>query len=275
MKKSLLFYIIGLLVLNNAYSQFVSIPDSNFRKELKALYPTCFNTSDQLNTTCSAITSALSLNVCSKNIKDLTGLQYFTNLTNLCAKSNKLTTLPALPSKLVSLVCSDNLITSLPTLPTTLTTLSCKTNKLTSLPTLPASMIYLDCSFNNITALPTLTANLNTVIADNNCFTVTPTKPSSTLLTTFKVTPNLSNCPVGILDNLFTDNQDLAIFPNPAKDKITVTAEGSDKVKIYNSDGILIHSENIVQTQDINIQHLKSGVYFVKIGQKSSKLIKE
>ncbi|MFN8436820.1 MAG: T9SS type A sorting domain-containing protein [Cytophagales bacterium] len=264
-----------VLVLSTAKSQFVTLPDTVFRNFLISQYPTCFNTNKQLNTTCTLIKSAQSLNVCSLGISDLTGLQYFTNLVNLCCKSNKLTSLPTLPTKLVSLVGSDNNLTALPSLPTTLATLSVKKNKLTSLPTLPSTLVYLDCSNNSITALPTLPTAINTVLANNNCYLTIPVKPALSFLSTFVVSPNLSSCPTDLKDDVQAE-ESLSLYPNPNKGKFIVSSKEESNLKIINAKGeIVLQKTLIIGENDIDITSLKSGVYMARSNSQQTKFVIE
>lgn len=85
-KLILLASIIGSIAISGAKAQFVDIPDPLFRNFLQLNYPACMNTQGQLDTTCSAILSqgGIILDGTAGNcMRDLTGLQYFKNLTFL------------------------------------------------------------------------------------------------------------------------------------------------------------------------------------------------
>jgi len=73
------------------------------------------------------------LNVSSKDIQSLAGLEYFTELVSLRCDNNQLTELPELPSKLRFLTCNENKLTTLPKLPFGLSELYCQSNRLTSI----------------------------------------------------------------------------------------------------------------------------------------------
>ncbi len=124
-------------ILNSSY-----FPDANFRSALYSLYPKGYiNSIDVARRT--------DLNVSGENIYNLTGLDYFTNLTYLSCANNNLSSLPSLPSSLRYLYCGQNNLTSLPSLPSSLETLSCNNNNLTSLSLSGRSALsYLDCSNN-------------------------------------------------------------------------------------------------------------------------------
>ncbi len=68
----------------------------------------------------------------------------------------------------------------------------------------------------------------------------------------------------------------LVIAPNPAKDKIQFSIEAK-QVQVYDLNGKLIQS-SIINSQELNISHLKTGTYLLKVqtkqGTYTQKLIK-
>ena len=136
---------------------FVTIPDANFRAALKAKFPACFNANDRMDTTCSGILNAVSLNVNNKSISSIQGIQYFKKLFVLNCDSNNITTIPHINDTLYGLFCSHNRITSISTLPRNLKDLDCSYNQLTALPAIDKVSNSLDCSNNpSLSCLPTL-----------------------------------------------------------------------------------------------------------------------
>ena len=83
-----------------------------------------------------AIEEVTSLNIEGKNLTDISGIEYFTNLTSLDCGKNQLTALPVENlTKLTELFCFSNQLTALPVEKLTqLTTLFCSNNQLTALP---------------------------------------------------------------------------------------------------------------------------------------------
>jgi len=159
-----------------AQTPYVAIPDSNFVHYLKTIVPTAFK-GDSLNTSSTLVTTTTqTISVNSYSITSLSGVQYFTSLTNLTCQSNySLTTLPPLPNSLTYLDCQHNYsLTTLPSLPNSLTYLDCDNNSLTSLPTLPNSLTYLDCDSNNITCFPTFPSSITTIHIYGNPFNCLP-----------------------------------------------------------------------------------------------------
>ena len=145
MKKITLVLVACLLLGVFAKAQFVDIPDSAFRTFLISKYPAYFNGSGQMDTTCSGVLNADSMYCSHASIQDLTGVQYFKNLTFLDCPFESLTYLPPLTYFLQKLYYDDNQLTSLTALPSSLTFFHCNSNKLTLLHSLPDSLNYLEC----------------------------------------------------------------------------------------------------------------------------------
>ncbi|MBK8847989.1 MAG: leucine-rich repeat domain-containing protein [Bacteroidetes bacterium] len=174
-----LFILLLCCTTQKTQAQYVTIPDTNFVVWLNNNgYAGCMN-GNMMDTTCGAVVNATNVIFSNKNISDLTGIQYFDNLTYLYCSYNQLTSLPNLPNSLTYLDCFFNQLTSLPTLPSSLTYLYCSHNQLTNLPTLPNSLTFLDCYDNQLTSLPTLPNSLTYLYCDNNQLTSLPTLPNS------------------------------------------------------------------------------------------------
>ncbi|MEO8150738.1 MAG: T9SS type A sorting domain-containing protein [Bacteroidia bacterium] len=207
MKKILLLAILSVCI-QNAFSQYITIPDPNFRIWLNANgFSSCLS-GNQLDTTCSAVVSAKTINCSYASISDLNGLQYFDSVTVLSCSYNLLWNLPPLRSELLQLDCYQNNIANLPALPAGLQVLHCENNNLsglpalppalqsiycygntiTSLPPLPSGLVYLDCSHNSLTGLPSLPATLTQLDCDYNTLAALPML--SSLLSTMDCSHN-------------------------------------------------------------------------------------
>ena len=154
-----------------------------------------------MDTTCSAIVNATSIEIYLSHILDLTGIEYFDNLQILHCGTNGLTFLPVLPSTLKFLDCSYNQylhtltmlpaglktlyclsghLDSLPVLPDSLEKLDCSWNQLYVLPSLPSTVHWVDCSYNHLAAIPALPAILDSLNCTGNHFiTSLPSLPDS------------------------------------------------------------------------------------------------
>ena len=214
MKKLLLsFFILFCLQYRTANAQWVTIPDANFVAKLTQLYPSCMN-GNQMDTTCSAIVNATFINLYYLNISNLSGIEYFDNLTLLNCFNGTVTTIPELPNSLEHFNCRNNSLSSLPALPSTLKILYCDHNQLTGLPNLPNGLTDLDCSFNEIDSLPTLPDSLQILMCSNNPQITLPSSLPASLnklecdhndLTSLPILPNslhILKCHANLLSSL-------------------------------------------------------------------------
>ena len=77
---------------------------------------------------------------------------------------------------------------------------------------------------------------------------------------------------LSIKDNQILKKNDIAIFPNPAKDTISITGienfNSKIKIEIYNESGQFIKRITLNNKQlgmEYNISDLKNGIYFFRI----------
>jgi hypothetical protein len=194
--------------------------------------PTAFK-GDSLNTSSTLVTTTThTINVNGLSITNLSGVQYFTSLTDLSCGTNSLTSLPSLPNSLTVLDCINNSLTYLPTLPNSLTSLFCDDNYLTSISALPNSLTILYCENNSLTSLPSLPDSLIILYCATNSLSNLPSLPnslayldcSSNSLTSLPVLPNvLVNFDCGgntigcfpAFPNSITNPSLFSIDPNP------------------------------------------------------------
>lgn len=217
------------------HSQFITLTDTNFINwlNLHGFAPCIWG--NQMDTTCSYILNATTIDCTGENIQNIDGVQYFDNLHELYCCCNKIGSLPPLPPNLTfldcyanslnslpplpnnlyhlacdynhisilpdlppaltELYCRDNLLTSLPTLPNGLYRLLCDDNQLTSLPSLPASLNHLECIRNQLTTLPPLPNKLNELRCTRNQLTSLPALPDSMFICMIDKNPNLHCLP--------------------------------------------------------------------------------
>ena len=162
MKKN---YLLPILIIciyftQNINSQTTAIPDANFEQ---ALIDLGIDTDGIINQSVltADISSITSLNVSSKNINDLTGIEAFTSLTSLICHSNTLTNVDIINNTaLTELNFYNNQLTSLDVSQNTaLIKLECWKNELTELDiSNNLALEYLDCGENQFTSLD-VTAN--------------------------------------------------------------------------------------------------------------------
>ena len=79
-----------------------------------------------------------------------------------------------------------------------------------------------------------------------------------------------------LLDNVDNvDNQQLALYPNPAKDVLRINnITDNQEVTIYSMNGATIKRVVVSDNAEINISELRPGMYVVSTGRMFSKFIK-
>ncbi|MCC6582862.1 MAG: leucine-rich repeat domain-containing protein [Chitinophagales bacterium] len=194
---------------------FVTIPDSNFRVALKALYPACFDESDRMDTTCNGILNTNSLDVSRMNISSIDGIQYFKKLKTFYCNYNNLTRIAVLPNTISNLYCGNNAITQIDRLPDSLFQLECSWNQLSTLPAFPSLLFRAYVYNNKLTSLPTLPASINLLFCWDNLLTSLPVLPSSlySLHCYNNLLNNLPTLPAS-LNSLLCDNNQLTSLPS-------------------------------------------------------------
>ncbi|MFN8246087.1 MAG: hypothetical protein U0T56_06885 [Ferruginibacter sp.] len=240
MKNYLVIVLFSFLAIQS-HAQYVSIPDPGLRATLLQQYPTCFNGSQQMDTTCSGITDATDLSLIGSNILNLDGVQYFDNLVDLTIWNSAIDSLhvahmppglqnlqlqtfyrlrhiDALPAGLVRLsMNSVDTLAQLPELPASLISLGASMcHSLTGLPALPAGLKNLNCSqdySNNsltplITSLPPLPAGLESLLIDECLIGSLPALP-------------------GTLLNLSCRNTGISSLPDLPNSLTTLTCDGN------------------------------------------------
>ncbi|MCL2329364.1 MAG: leucine-rich repeat domain-containing protein [Bacteroidetes bacterium] len=236
------------------------------------------------------------INVTYQGIQDLTGINYFTNLTSLYCSNNQLTLLNVSSlENLKILYCQDNKLTSLNVSAlTNLQELNCSRNRLTALdvsnsinlytlyctgqtPTLAltaAGNVYSAAiALNNPTKLAagiTYTGNALTSTNDafeTSGFSVAVTGYAARLEGTFSFTYIGNLITGGIENNTTTFN----VYPNPTTDKVFLTTAAN--VRLFNQQGALLYSGF---GNEIDLSNYSNGVYFLQInGDKVVKVVKQ
>jgi len=159
MKKYYLLFITVFLA-QLTFSQIITIPDSSFKYYLLVNYDT--NNDDEIQV--SEIEEVLSLNVSSRSINSLEGIQYFANLESLSCSFNNIGTLDVSHNtNLTILYCGDNSLSSLDvTQNPNLVQLGCSFNNLGSLDlTQNPNLKILSCGFNSLGGILDVTQNPN------------------------------------------------------------------------------------------------------------------
>lgn len=228
--------IIKIIILNlllllgiNSYSQYVTIPDTNFRNWLITNHPSIM-VGGMLDT--NATSEITELDIRDLDIYSIEGIQYFNNLIRLHCDWNYISYISDLPNNLVIftiavngldsiryfpntieyLVLMNNELTQLPTLPDSLNIFDCSTNYLHILPSLPENIEILNCSGNLLDSLPYLPENTKHISCDHNSLDFLPILPPSVffLSCAYNNISSISSVP----RNLYIQNNNLEYLPN-------------------------------------------------------------
>jgi uncharacterized protein YvpB len=162
-------------------------PDLAFRKAVRSALRLTDN--QPIMSADAAALKKLNLNGC--GIANLSGIEYFKNLTYLSCNSNSLRTLPKLPDTLLYLACSGNQLSELPVLPKELTVLIVEGNRLERLPVLPRTLTVLRCGNNFLTRLPALPDTLTELSCSINFLKALPILPNGLKELACSVNPDL------------------------------------------------------------------------------------
>ncbi|MBC8042434.1 MAG: T9SS type A sorting domain-containing protein, partial [Rhizobacter sp.] len=210
------------------YSLPPNVPDANFRERLSTTYGITFDANN--NITNLPVAAALTvMDVSSRSINSLAGIEAFTGLTSLDCSINQLTSLNvSANSLLTNLNCAANILTSLNVLENTaLTQLNCQLNALTSLDISRDSLL----TTINISNNPLLTSVLVWVL---------PFPPPS--VTSFDATGTPATYALGTssAEDISIAPREFALkqnYPNPFNPATTISYQlstNSDvKLKIY------------------------------------------
>ena len=141
-----------------------------------------------------------------------------------------------------------------------------------------------DYSFSNCTSLntirckglepPTLLSTVFTNVNKNNITLIVPCGKQNVYHQAigWSAFTNIEEDCVGLND--IEQESSIIFYPNPVKDNVSLNAEGT--VVIYNNLGQIVKQVNNVNAKTtISIADLKKGVYYLKVGNKQQKLVKE
>lgn len=90
--------------------------------------------------------------------------------------------------------------------------------------------------------------------------------------------PIINSClTTGLETTTATTNEQISVYPNPISSKIAIVNDGSSQtIQVFNAFGSLIQTVTIENDKtEIDLSNQSSGVYFLRIGNYSKKVIKE
>jgi len=222
------------------------VPDDNFEQALIDLGYDTAPLDDYVLT--ANIITITDLDVHSKNIADLTGIESFTALTYLDCSSNAL----------------NNLNVSLNT---ALTTLYCNNNILSSLNVKNGNNV----NFENFNA--TNNPNLDCINVDDEIWSATNWSGNVDNITVFS-----EDCNALSVDEFSVS--EFIMYPNPAKDLLHIKLDASANYIVINIHGQIIKKGKLNKGENkLNVSTLSNGIYFFKIktddGLMTKKLVKQ
>jgi hypothetical protein len=105
-------------------------------------------------------------------------------------------------------------------------------------------------------------------------YTVTGTDANGCMNST-SFTQSVSTC-TG-LQEFVVGSSESGVFPNPFNDKVTVEISGEKQtVEVFNALGVLIHNSILESGKtEIDLEAQPAGIYFIRIGTKTKKIVKE
>jgi len=254
------------------------VPDDNFEAYLEANGMGNGIANDNYVTT-NNINTVTNLDVSSKNIADMTGIQDFAALQILACYNNQLTTLDVSQNMALSILsCHTNQLTIL-NFNNNLHTLNCSFNQLIDLDvSANTAMTWLKCTNNQLTDLDVRNGN-NTNFTyfntqnnpDLTCIFVDDPAWSDANWTNIDATShfvaNQTEC-----DNVGIDEEELKsilkVYPNPVDDHLIIQTESYQNmdVSVYSLIGQeLIHQKSNNGKSFVNLKSLPAATYVVKI----------
>jgi hypothetical protein len=279
MKKKLLLFLLNLFTYNLLISQKIYVPDDNFEQALITLGYDNGPLDDSVFTV--NIDTITSLNVASKSISDLTGIEYFDKLEFLYCGGNNLTSLDMAGNlALIRLYCFRNNLTSISISKNiALEYLSCWKNNLTNLDV--SKNIFLggiDCANNNLPFLNLKNGygfRMRYLNTENNpnltCIQVDDVFFSTALWlgTRDPYTKFDTNCNyfTGIGDQSNQNIDNLIVYPNPTINFLNIEFESEGNYSLFSIDGKQVLQSGILQSNNttINISSLTTGMYLLRV----------
>lgn len=282
----------------------VSIPDVNFETELIAQGIDTDGVVNGLISNADVLAKTGTLDVDSKMIADLTGIEAFANINRLYCENNNLTALDisALTGLTQLRAGNNNLSTLVVTTNTALTQLLFDNNNISTINVSNNTLLTKINAHNNAltsinlssnTALEILRLQSNNLsdldVSNNSSLTLftCPSNPSLICIKVFDVAYAEANftkpadatfstsCTLNTSD--FNLMQNISIYPNPTSSSVSI----SSSTKILSLELYNLLGKRILITKNSNkldLSNLNSGVYLVKIqtekGETTKKIIK-
>ena len=71
-------------------------------------------------------------------------------------------------------------------------------------------------------------------------------------------------------------NENVILYPNPAKDHINITVANTGNIRIYDASGRLVKTQTLQSgANNIDVSALNAGTYYAEVSGKKVKFLKE
>lgn len=263
----------------------IAIPDVNFEQALIDLGYDLNGLTGDISASEAAIVTYL--DVSSKDINSLQGIEGFVNLTDLRCQENNLTSLDVNNNlALVQLNCRNNQLASLDvTNNTALEILNCFSNQINGLdlsnnPVLRSilcddneleSLNVKNGNNENVTLFGALNnPNLLCVEVDNLTYSNANWSSGIDAQTSFN-----ENCGSLSIDDVSALDS-VKLFPNPSSGQFSINGLQEDSmVKVYDINSRLILSKTVSNNKAISLAKATAGIYFINISNQSGNTVKK
>ena len=240
---------------------------------------------NQLTTLNVSANTGLKTLICYENELSALNLSANTALKELNCNTNSITMLDlSLNTALETLRCGKNQLTALDvSANTALKKVICYENQLTQLDLSDnTNLLDLNCSRNNLQVL-----NVNNT---NNASLQSFKANGNPLLTCIKIDPGFTPSPTTWLkDSTATYSSDCAtlseedvatisvkVYPNPVQDLLSIVVLESNEAKLYNMQGQYLETVRLNTGENtLDMTKYATGVYFLTIGNSSTKIVKQ
>jgi len=211
------------------------------------------------------------------------------NLERLYVDNNQLTALDVTNnSLLIELYVTNNQLTNIDVSQNpNLTFFNCNNNQITSLDiSSNTALMSLNCQNNQLTSLDMRNGNNTAMTAFNatnnpdlTCIFVDDAAYSTANWTNIDPTATFvetqADCNALAVDDFNFDNN-LSVYPNPAKNQVNIKLDRNSVYSIYNINGRLLKQGKLLQgINTLNIKNIRRGIYFIRITDKQMELTKK
>lgn len=283
----------------NINSQIINFPDDNFKTALLNHNPTIDINSDGEIQESEASSFTGTLDVSEKTITDITGIEYFTEITIFHCQDNSIASIDMSSNLLLEEINADHNLLGYFSISnnTHLENLYCSyNNTLTEIDVSQnLELKILECIFNQLNSTLDCSNNslLERILCNDNDLIIINIANGNNDVISFNLdnNPNLEFVYVDDPDSIFasflsfilgntvqvtsdpnaslesnTLNKYISVYPNPTSDLVNIkTDKNINSFEIFDINGNIVMSKNTTHINQISLNSLAKGVYFCKI----------